>query len=122
MRRGGRGAPCAFLPAVAGDLRTQSFAEIWRASPLFRRLGEGVLGGKCGACEYRGLCGGCRARAYALAGDVLAADPSCTYEPPPGAAGIAPPRAVTSGAQFRPGLPSRPAPRVPGAPLPSFLR
>ncbi len=118
----GKLTPCPYLPAVAGDLRTQSFAEIWRASPLFRRLREGVLGGKCGACEYRGLCGGCRARAYALAGDVLAADPSCTYEPPPGAAVIAARRAVTYGAEFRPVLAWSPAARERVARIPSFVR
>ena len=58
----GKLTPCPYLPEVAGDLRTQRFAEIWRSSPLFRRLREGALGGKCGACEYRALCGGCRAR------------------------------------------------------------
>src|SRR5204862_24483 len=77
----GKLTPCPYLPEVAGDLRTQSFGEIWRSSPLFRELREGALGGKCGRCEYQKLCGGCRARAFALEGDVLAADPSCVYEP-----------------------------------------
>lgn len=118
----GKLTPCPYLPEVAGDLRTQSFAEVWRASPLFRRLREGALGGKCGACEYRGLCGGCRARAYALAGDVLAADPSCSYEPPPGRAVIAARRAVTYGAEFRPVLAWSPAARERVARIPSFVR
>jgi hypothetical protein len=47
-----------------------------------RRDGEGELGGKCGRCEYREVCGGCRARAYALSGDPLASDESCVYDPP----------------------------------------
>src|SRR5438067_10633002 len=68
----GKLTPCPYLPEVAGDLRTQSFADLWRSAPLFRRLREGALGGKCGVCEYRALCGGCRARAFALTGDVLA--------------------------------------------------
>ena len=97
-------SPCPYLPEVAGDLRTRSFAEIWRASPLFRQLREGALGGKCGVCEYRQVCGGCRARAFAVSGDVLAADPSCTYEPQPGAAVVEPARAVTYGAEFEPVL------------------
>src|SRR5260370_1342545 len=118
----GKLTPCPYLSAVAGDLRTQSFAEIWRSSPLFRRLREGVLGGKCGACEYRGLCGGCRARAYALAGDVLAADPSCTYEPPPGAAVVAPRPAAAYGAGVRPVVGLSPAPPGRGAPVPSLVR
>ncbi len=47
----GKLTPCPYLPEVAGDLRTQSFADIWRSAPLFRRLREGELGGKCGACR-----------------------------------------------------------------------
>jgi len=77
----GKLTPCPYLPEAAGDLRRQSFAEIWRESPLFGSLRGGVLGGKCGRCEYRKVCGGCRARAYAVDGDPLAADPSCAYEP-----------------------------------------
>ena len=77
----GKLTPCPYLPEVAGDLRAQSFGEIWRSAPLFRQLREVTLGGKCGQCEYQKLCGGCRARAFALEGDVLAADPSCAYEP-----------------------------------------
>jgi radical SAM protein with 4Fe4S-binding SPASM domain len=74
----GKLTPCPYLPEVAGDLRVQSFGEIWRSSALFRQIREGALGGKCGQCEYQKLCGGCRARAFALEGDVLAADPSCS--------------------------------------------
>lgn len=77
----GKLTPCPYLPEVAGDLRRQSFTDIWREAPLFRQLRSGSLGGKCGVCEYRALCGGCRARAFALEGDVLASDPSCAYEP-----------------------------------------
>lgn len=77
----GKLTPCPYMPAVAADLRRVSFAEAWRASPLFRQLRSGELGGKCGRCGYRELCGGCRARAYADTGDVLAEDASCAYEP-----------------------------------------
>ncbi len=66
----GKLTPCPYLPEVAGDLRAQRFGEIWRSSALFRQLREGSLGGKCGRCEYQKLCGGCRARAFALEGDV----------------------------------------------------
>ena len=93
----GRLTPCPYMPLVAGDLRTHSFAELWRASPVFRQLRTGDLGGRCGRCEYRKLCGGCRARAYADTGDPLAEDTSCAYEPVPGAAVLGPQRAVTYG-------------------------
>ena len=107
---------------MAGDLGTQSFAEIWRSAPLFRQLRDGRLGGKCGGCEYRRLCGGCRARAFALEGDVLAADPSCVYEPVPGAPVIEAVREVTYGAEFRPALSWTPAARERVARIPSFVR
>src|SRR6266581_1031988 len=61
----GKLTPCPYLPEVAGDLTGQSFGEIWRQAPLFRQLRERRLGGKCGDCEYRAVCGGCRARAFA---------------------------------------------------------
>jgi AdoMet-dependent heme synthase len=77
----GRVTPCPYTPAVAGDLRTQSFADVWWRSPVFRTLRDGEPGGKCGRCEYRELCGGCRARAHAATGDLMAEDASCAYEP-----------------------------------------
>src|SRR2546427_7518632 len=98
----GKVTPCPYLPEVAGDLTTESFSEIWRSSPLFRRLREGTLGGKCGACEYRKLCGGWRARAVALAGDVLAADPSWAYEPAGAVPVVQRVREVTDGAECSP--------------------
>ncbi len=118
----GKLTPCPYLPAVAGDLRTHSFAEIWHGAPLFRRLRDGALGGKCGQCEYRALCGGCRARAFATTGDVLAADPSCAYEPRPGAAVLEPARAVTYGAAVAPALAWSPAATARLARIPSFVR
>jgi len=77
----GKVTPCPYLPAVAGDLRKSSFGEIWRTSQLFGLLRGGELGGRCGRCEYREICGGCRARAYATDGDFLDEDPSCAYVP-----------------------------------------
>ena len=77
----GRVTPCPYTPAVAGDLRRQRFAEVWWESPVFRAIRDGELGGKCGRCEYREVCGGCRARAHADTGDLLAEDASCAYEP-----------------------------------------
>jgi radical SAM protein with 4Fe4S-binding SPASM domain len=118
----GKLTPCPYLPAVAGDLRERSFAELWRSSPLFRHLREGTLGGKCGRCEYRALCGGCRARAFALEGDVLGADPSCAYEPSGDAPVLEPLRAVTYGAEFTPALVWTDAARARVARIPSFVR
>jgi AdoMet-dependent heme synthase len=118
----GKLTPCPYLPEVAGDLRAQNFADIWRSAPLFRQLREGPLGGKCGACEYRALCGGCRARAFALTGDVLAADPSCAYEPTPGVAVIEPARAIGYGDDFTPGLVWADAARERMERIPSFVR
>lgn len=93
----GRLTPCPYIPTPAGDLRRQSFAELWREAPLFLQLRSAALRGRCGRCEYRGLCGGCRARAFALEGDVLAEDPSCAYEPSGDAPLVSPPRPVTYG-------------------------
>ncbi len=77
----GKLTPCPYMPAVAGDLRSRSFAEIWRGSELLQQLRRRELGGRCGRCEYRLVCGGCRARALATSGDHLAEDPSCSYDP-----------------------------------------
>ena len=77
----GKVTPCPYMPVVAGDLLTQSFQEIWESSPVFTRLRSGELGGRCGRCEYREVCGGCRARAYADSGDFMGPDDSCAYEP-----------------------------------------
>jgi len=118
----GKLTPCPYLPAVAGDLQARSFGDIWRGAPLFQRLREGALGGKCGACEYRRVCGGCRARAFALAGDVLAADPSCTYEPRGDVPVVTPPGAVAYGAPFTPTLSWTPEARERVARIPSFVR
>jgi len=74
--------PCGYLPAIAGDLRRQSFAEIWNDSDVFAQLrDDDNLKGKCGCCEFRHVCMGCRARAYAATGDFLAEEPFCVYEP-----------------------------------------
>ncbi|MFN8159575.1 MAG: TIGR04053 family radical SAM/SPASM domain-containing protein [Solirubrobacterales bacterium] len=78
----GEVTPSGFLPLSAGNVRVRSPVDIYRRSPLFRRLRDpDALGGKCGACEFREVCGGSRARAFAVTGDVLAADPSCPYLP-----------------------------------------
>ena len=74
--------PSGFLPVSAGNIRHRALADLYRDSPLFRKLRDpGALGGKCGACEFRTLCGGSRARAWAQARDYLAEDSRCIYQP-----------------------------------------
>src|SRR3989442_161780 len=69
------------MPVAAGNLKTASFAELWRGAPVFDNLRDPKLGGRCGACEFSKICGGCRCRAYATYGDYLAEDPACGYAP-----------------------------------------
>ena len=118
----GKLTPCPYLPEVAGDLTRRSFGDIWRESVLFQEIRQGKLGGKCGSCEYRAVCGGCRARAFALEGDVLAADPSCTYEPVPGAALVEHAGDVAYGEEFSPTLVWSAAARDRVSRIPSFVR
>ncbi|MGO9647365.1 MAG: radical SAM protein [Terriglobales bacterium] len=74
--------PCGYLPALAGDLRSQSFADIWENSVVFNQLRDANnLKGKCGCCEFRNICMGCRARAYAATGNYLDEEPFCVYQP-----------------------------------------
>ena len=74
--------PSGFLPLTAGNVRSDSVGDIYRNSELFLELRDtDNLRGKCGDCEFREICGGSRARAYALSGDIFAADPSCVYVP-----------------------------------------
>jgi heme b synthase len=75
---------CGFLDVEAGDVRAAgyNFKSIWETSPLFLEMRDlDGYNGKCGICEYRRFCGGCRARAYAATGDYLAPEPYCVYEP-----------------------------------------
>ena len=75
--------PSGFLPKSAGNVRTDDLVEVYRGHELFRSLRDrDRLEGKCGACEFRTVCGGSRARAYAMTGDPLEADPLCSYIPP----------------------------------------
>ena len=74
--------PCGYLPLEAGNLRRQTFAEVWQDSPLFASLLDpDNLKGKCEACEFRNICEGCRARAFGSTGDYLAEEPFCLYTP-----------------------------------------
>ncbi|MFI5118638.1 MAG: SPASM domain-containing protein, partial [Terriglobales bacterium] len=74
--------PCGYLPALAGDLKKQPFAEIWDDSVVFNQLRDtSNLQGKCGCCEFRNICMGCRARAFAATGNYLDEEPFCVYQP-----------------------------------------
>jgi radical SAM protein len=74
--------PSGFLPLTAGNVRRDSPVDVYRTHPIFTALRDpDRLGGRCGRCEYRDLCGGSRARAYGVTGDFLAEDPLCAYEP-----------------------------------------
>jgi len=77
----GRVTPCPYMENEAGDLREQSFGEIWRGADIFAKLRAPHLTGRCGACEYSQLCGGCRARPLARDGDMMAEDFLCNYQP-----------------------------------------
>jgi len=95
----GEVTPCPYLPLGLGNIRDRPLKEIWHASEVLQRLRDpDALEGRCGRCEYRGICGGCRARAYGLTGGIaacggtagsgggnyLADDPWCPYEPAAG--------------------------------------
>jgi radical SAM protein len=74
--------PSGFLPVSAGNVRKDDLAEVYRTSPLFKQLRDvDALGGKCGVCPFKRVCGGSRARAFAQTGDVMAEDPLCAYVP-----------------------------------------
>src|SRR5262249_5135240 len=74
--------PSGFLPISAGSVRDQPLATIYRDSPLLRSLRDSSnLKGKCSACEFKDICGGSRARAYAMTGDVFAQEPCCIHKP-----------------------------------------
>ncbi len=70
--------PCVFMPIPVGDLRSEQFIDIWRDSEVMQSLRERHdLKGHCGSCDYRNVCGGCRARAYAYFNDIKAPDIGC---------------------------------------------
>jgi radical SAM protein with 4Fe4S-binding SPASM domain len=74
--------PCGYLPLSAGNILTQPFRQIWDESGLFRSLRDSsLLSGRCGACDFKDVCGGCRARGFYAYGNVLAEEPYCIYEP-----------------------------------------
>ncbi len=74
--------PCSYFPLPAGNVFRQSFRDVWENSGLFRELRDFKrYKGRCGSCEYINVCGGCRARAYAVSGDYLDEEPFCGYLP-----------------------------------------
>jgi heme b synthase len=78
----GQVQPCGYLELDCGHVRETPFPEIWADSEAFRKLrNTDGYGGKCGRCEFRKVCGGCRARAYETSGDYMAEEPYCIYEP-----------------------------------------
>jgi radical SAM protein len=75
--------PSGFLPMPRGNVRDGRLVETYREDEVFRRLRDpDALGGRCGRCEFRAICGGSRSRAYAATGDAFAEDPLCLYQPP----------------------------------------
>ena len=82
IRPNGDVTPCPYLPVFAGNLRRASLTDLWNSSDLFTGVRRRTsLGGRCGECELSGHCGGCRARAYGMTGDLMAEDPLCTHTP-----------------------------------------
>jgi radical SAM protein with 4Fe4S-binding SPASM domain len=74
--------PCGYLPVSAGNVLRQPIGEIWARAAVFERLRDtGELDGKCGLCEFKNVCMGCRARAYYATGDYMDEEPFCIYEP-----------------------------------------
>jgi len=78
----GRVQTCGFLDVTCGDITKQHFKDVWENSQVFNELRDFKnLENKCGICEYKNVCGGCRARAYEATGSYLAEEPLCTYQP-----------------------------------------
>lgn len=74
--------PCGYLPVEAGNIRRELFGDVWQDSPLFAEMrNEDLLEGKCGICQFKSLCSGCRARSYGVTGNYLAEEPFCAYDP-----------------------------------------
>jgi radical SAM protein with 4Fe4S-binding SPASM domain len=115
--------PCPYMPVSVGNLRDSGFDDLWRTAPAFEALREPKLGGRCGACEFSKVCGGCRCRAYATHGDFLAEDPACGYQPGGhGGAVIELPATMTFGLPVDYQLTWDPAARERLQAIPSFAR
>ena len=82
VSRKGEVSPSGFLPLAVGNVRERPLSEIYASAPLLRELRDpSRLGGRCGRCAYREVCGGSRAQAYAASGDPFGDDPTCSYQP-----------------------------------------
>jgi radical SAM protein with 4Fe4S-binding SPASM domain len=115
--------PCPYMPVSVGNLRGAAFDELWRTAPAFDALREPKLGGRCGACEFSKVCGGCRCRAYATYGDFLAEDPACGYQPGAHGGGVIElPAALTFGLPVDYQLTWEPGARERLQAIPSFAR
>jgi len=120
---GGDVTPCPYMPVAVGNLRETAFDALWRTAPAFEALRDPKLGGRCGACEFSRVCGGCRCRAYATYGDYLAEDPACGYQPGAhGGAVIELPATLTFGVPVDYQLTWEPAARERLQAIPSFAR
>ncbi len=74
--------PCSYFPLSGGNVFEEGFVKVWQDSELFNDIRDfSRYKGKCGACEFLRVCGGCRARAYAVYGDYMAEEPFCSYVP-----------------------------------------
>lgn len=94
--------PSGFLPEPCGNVRHDRLRDIYRDHPTFRELRDAdALKGKCGSCEFRKVCGGSRARAAAMTGDWMEADPLCAYEPPAWQRAVAAGEVEATDAYFR---------------------
>ena len=82
IRPNGDMTPCPYLPVFGGNLKVDGFADIWNESDVFTAIRQrDSLGQRCGSCEFVGVCGGCRARAYGMTEEYMAEDPLCSYQP-----------------------------------------
>ncbi len=115
--------PCPYMPVTAGNLREQSFDDIWYNSPVLNDLRDPNLGGRCGDCEFSEMCSGCRCRAYAVHEDYLAEDAACDYQPGQyGGKKIRMDASQTFGLELKTTLPWDDAARERLKGLPSFAR
>ena len=74
--------PCGYLPVSSGNVKDIAFPKIWRGSEIFADLRDDTkLDGKCGLCEYKKVCMGCRARAFSETGSYMASEPNCEFVP-----------------------------------------
>ena len=118
----GEVTPCPYVSLSAGNLREKPFGDIWHSSTLLSHYRSGELKGRCGRCEFREVCGGCRCRAYAATGDIMAEDPACAYEPRGDVHLVSFPEKERFGLEFERGFPWTADARERLSRIPSFAR